>query len=156
MPRRAAIRHSSRPDWSDAPEALAAEYSTVFAAPVYLRGFIRTYAKLLQLDADKLLQQLNDETGADGAAGSESSAVPSRLGFVDALRLRLSRLNWLLIAVIVALVLLLALATWGWRAWDEHRQRDPLKNLGSPLNDTAPRPAPGTLPLPTNAPRRAP
>ena len=35
----------------------------VFSAPVYIKGFVRTYATLLKLDAPRLLTTLDEELG---------------------------------------------------------------------------------------------
>src|SRR4051812_5751217 len=35
----------------------------VFPAPVYIRGFVRTYATFLKLDVEKIMEQLQEELG---------------------------------------------------------------------------------------------
>jgi cytoskeleton protein RodZ len=60
-------------------EALERDDYEVFAGMVFVRGFLRNYAKLLQLDADVLLAQL---PGA--APAEEPSAEPAAAGIVVA------------------------------------------------------------------------
>lgn len=53
-------------------EALEAEEFEVLPAPVYVRGFIRSYSNYLQIDPQPLLAQLNlGGPAAAGAAGNE-------------------------------------------------------------------------------------
>jgi len=40
----------------------------VFSAPVYIRGFVRTYAGLLKLDVPQILEALNSELARSGQA----------------------------------------------------------------------------------------
>ena len=57
-------------DWtkirSDHLRALEEGNYSVFSAPVYIRGFVRTYATLLKLDSTLILQQLSQELAGSG------------------------------------------------------------------------------------------
>lgn len=137
---------------SDHIRALEQGQYAVFTAPVYLRGSIRTYAKLLKLDGVKLVQQLDAELSSAGSSIGDAVTPTSPKTPVDSVTLLLSRVNWVVALVIVALVALAVIGNVSYRAWRSHRAADPLKNLGPgiyqpPLNTGE------TLPLPTNAVR---
>ena len=84
-----------------------------FDAPIFVRGFVRSYCRILKLDTNALVVQLNQELGGTESL-SKDPALPGKKGFVDGLTLFLSRLNWsiwlplipvICIAVIVLFVL---------------------------------------------------
>ncbi len=70
-----------------------------FAAPVYVRGFIRTYARYLGLDAEAVVAQLNATPGSAHAKPHEPVAVAP-------LQTRRRPSPWLWIAGVAAVVLL--------------------------------------------------
>jgi len=127
----------------------------VFVAPVYIRGFIRTYANLLKLDVPQIMKTLEGELGQ-----TEKFAEPPRLsdnkkGAVDFVTLQLSKLNLhkgkILIGAAVIAVIVIGLSVWRSR-----QHSDPSANL-PPARIQSPARNPGqTLPLPapTPAPRR--
>ena len=74
----------------------------VFSAPVYIRGFVRTYAGLLKLDVKLILEALNKELALSGQA--EPSLSPPERGMVDKAMFHLakfSRRAALLVALVV-------------------------------------------------------
>ena len=64
-----------------------------FDAPIFIRGFVRTYCRFLKLDHNALIVQLNQELGGTESLASDPS-LPGNKGFVDGFTLFLSRLNW--------------------------------------------------------------
>jgi cytoskeleton protein RodZ len=120
-----------------------------FTAPIYLRGSLRTYARLLKLDSQKLLAELDNELGATGR-GEEPSLTPSkRKSGLDSMMLVMSRVNWAIVAILIVLGLVGLGVTAGFRAWRAQRTSDPYKKLGAGIYQ--PPPDSGeTLPIPTN------
>ena len=125
---------------------------TVFSAPVYIRGFARTYAKLLKLDVPPVIAALDQEL-----KGTEKFSEPPPLsneprGVVDFLMLQLSRLNknsvQLLIGAVVCLVVILV-AVYVVR---HAKTSDPLTGLKPGIYQPAPSNSGDTLALP--APKR--
>jgi cytoskeleton protein RodZ len=98
----------------------------VFSAPVYIRGFVRTYATLLKLDVPQIMAALDAELSR-----TEKFHEPPRLsdqprGVLDFLTLQLSKLSWrwgLIVAGGVGLLLIIALAV------VLARRHDPLAKL---------------------------
>ena len=124
-----------------------------FTAAIYLRGSVRTYAKLLKLDTVKLMAQLDTELG-DSKKFSEDMPGPARkMSGVDSIMLLLTRMNWGVIAVIIVLALLALAGSAGYRAWKNHQTADPLRKLGAGVYQPA-EPGGEILPLPTNGLRR--
>src|ERR1700722_906388 len=92
---------------------------SVFSAPIYIRGSVKNYATLLKLDVPQIMAALDAELNRTEKfsepppLGEESSKPLDRATFL------LAKLNlkWALAAaVILAVVLILALAHWAWRA----------------------------------------
>ena len=90
----------------------------VFVAPVYIRGFVRTYCKLLKLDVNAIMAALDQELGGTKKFNETLPRNNEPRGVLDFVMLQLSKVKWrkggALIAVfgIVALVLLVS---WVWR-----------------------------------------
>ena len=104
-----------------------------FAAPVYVRGFIRTYARLLRLDQDEISSALEAELGQDPSLTESSPLGGGRRNALDLLMLQLSKVNWRIALPAIALLLLLGGGFLGYRLWTDYQSRDPLANLGPGL-----------------------
>ena len=105
----------------------------VFSAPVYIRGFVRTYANILKLDTGSLLSQLDEELGKTGRFKEHPRFNPQSKSFVDFCMLQLSKVNWTVaLPLIIAAIILLG-SVMGYRYWKEQQSIDPLKGLGSGL-----------------------
>ncbi|HMO63993.1 MAG TPA: helix-turn-helix domain-containing protein, partial [Verrucomicrobiota bacterium] len=84
----------------------------VFPAPVYVRGTVRTYARLLHLDLAPLLARLDEELSRNPDHAEALALAGRRRTPLDALTYQLSKIDWRLAAWIGggALVLLLGVA----------------------------------------------
>jgi cytoskeletal protein RodZ len=125
-----------------------------FSAPVYIRGFVRTYANLLKLDVPELMGSLDAELGRTERFHEPPPLSNQPRGFLDVVMLQLSKVNWRVAlpslgAALVLLVLILA-----YRAWRGHQSRDPLSDLGPGLYQPAQKQAGDTLPLPPAQPKK--
>jgi cytoskeletal protein RodZ len=136
---------------TDHLRALESGNFEVFSAPVYVRGFIRTYATMLKLDPVQLLKDLESEQGQNGKLREPAPLTSDKRGSVDFLMLQLSRMNWrtgvAAVAVLIFLVLAVALVRNRLR-----RPVDPLKDLGPTLYQSKPGRSGETLPLPSPPP----
>lgn len=122
-----------------------------FPAPVYIRGFARTYAKYLRLDEKQVVEEVVAEMGNLAEWDGGGSGLGRSRGPVDWVMLQLSRVRW---TVVFPLLLGLAVVLVGWlafRSWQASPKHDPLDRLGPGLVEPKSR-LPGTLPLPTNSP----
>lgn len=121
-----------------------------FAAPVYIRGFVRTYAGFLKLNVPVLMAELDKEL-----AQTREFSEPPRLsgkpsGFVDVIMFQLSRINWQVALVAGGAILVIVLVGGGYRLWRQHKAANPLANLGPGIYESKPvPPAADVLPLPT-------
>src|ERR1019366_1184368 len=61
----------------------------VFSAPVYIRGFVRTYATALKLDPKEIMAQLNHELAESGGA-TLPPFQPHAAGWLDSLMFHFS------------------------------------------------------------------
>jgi cytoskeletal protein RodZ len=129
---------------SDHLRALEAGNYEVFSAPVYIRGFVRTYASVLKLDVAQILVALNKELSHSGQ-GEPSLSPPAR-GPVDKAMFQLAKFSRR-IALRVALgALVLAAGFVVYLVWDHNQKRDPLEGLSPGLYEM--QASAETLPLP--------
>lgn len=119
---------------------------SIFSAPVYIRGFVRTYSNLLRLDTTRLLEQLGHELAESGQV-DPSLAPPSR-GVLDAAMFQLSkisrRLAWPAFGAVVVLVAVVV----GYFIWSHVQSQDPTVGLGDGVYQP-PSNSGETLPVPT-------
>ncbi len=99
-----------------------------FSAPVYIRGFVRTYSRLLKLDEAPLLAALEAELGREGRFSEETRPTHNK-GLLDLLMLQLSKLDWRRGLLVATAVVCLAAAALGVVAWKKSRSENPLGAL---------------------------
>jgi cytoskeleton protein RodZ len=130
---------------SDHLRALEEGNYSVFSAPVYIRGFVRTYSTLLKLDTAQILEQLGHEL-ADSGQVDPLLARPEK-SFLDAIMFQLAkfsrRLVWPAVAIAAAVLVILG----SYLFWNYYRGQDPTVGLGAGLYQV-PTNTGETLPLP--------
>ena len=136
---------------TDHVRALEDSTWSAFAAPVYIRGFARTYARHLKLDPTALVVELEAELGQTDDYAGPPNLERREKGPLDAVMLLLSRVKWQWVLPILLVVTLVLVGYWGLKAWQQKPARDPINGLGSGLYQPK-KSGTGTLPLPTNAP----
>ena len=102
---------------------------SVFSAPVYIRGFARTYAKLLKLEPAPIQTALEAEL-----QGTEQFSEPPPLsneprGVLDFLMLQLSQLNKNNVRLGLGVLAVIGAAGLGYFIWRHTRPADPLASL---------------------------
>ena len=108
------------------------DYS-VFPAPIYIRGSIRTYAKLLKLDVPSLMAQLEVEFAGSRELSDPPPLTPRGGGILDWLMLQFSKLDWRVVAGL-GLVVIVLMVAWSFiRPAPTARKADPLSHLGPGL-----------------------
>jgi cytoskeletal protein RodZ len=125
----------------------------VFMAPVYIKGFVRSYSTLLKLNVPQLMTELDGELRR-----TEKFAEPPRLSdeprsVLDFVTLQLSKVNWRVASVVIGGLVVLAVIYFGYAAILNYRNRDPLKNLPPAVYKSTGKNSGDTLLL-TNAPGR--
>ncbi len=120
-----------------------------FAAPVYIRGFLRTYSTVLHLDPGEMLARLEEELSKNERFQDDSKFSPTRRRtLLDKLSFLVAKLNWPVVAAIVVAALLIGGGTWIYQWIARQRSVDPLRDLGPGLYQPAQRPGGELLPLP--------
>jgi len=137
---------------TDHIRALEAGTYDSFSAPVYIRGFVRTYAKALKLDVGKISSDLESELSRTEKFAEPPPLMEREKTPVDFFMLQLSKLNWRMLAPVGVLALVLILVIAGFRACRGHKKNaeDPLKDLGPGLYQ--PKQTGDKLPVPAPAP----
>lgn len=101
----------------------------VFSAPVYIRGFVRTYAGLLKLDVKLILDALNKELAQSGQA--EPSLSPPERGVVDKAMFHLAKFSRRAALFVALVVVVIGVAIASYLVWRHYQTRDPLEGLSS-------------------------
>ncbi len=119
-----------------------------FAAPVYIRGFVRTYARILHMDPESTVAAADTELRQTGIFEDATASAGTHRGVIDVLMLQLSKVNWRVALPALGIGLAAVLTIVAYRGWSEYRHRDPLSDLGpGQYQPASPEPA-ETLPLP--------
>jgi len=132
---------------SDHVRAIEEGNFNVFSAPVYIKGFVRTYSTLLKLDVGQIMSDLEAELGQTKKF-SEKPPLSERRGPMDFLMLQLSRIDWRRGGVVVGMLGLFFIILIGGIAWRHYHSADPLKNLKPAVYQAPKSKAGNTLPLP--------
>ena len=114
----------------------------IFSAPVYVRGFIKSYAKLVNLDPVPLVEQLNGEINKDKKLQQAESLTGPQRGFIEWCAYALSRVPWKIVIPLIAVVTLVGVFVKGMQWWESYKDRDPLEKL-PPGYHQSPNPLPG-------------
>lgn len=125
-----------------------------FSAPVYIRGFVRTYARALKLDEAQIVSDLEAELGKTAKYCEPPPLTNQPKSTVDFLMLQLSKMNWRIFASLGVVLIVLSLGMVLLKQCHRQPDTDHLKKLGPGLYQPKPGSSGETLPLPTNSPRR--
>jgi cytoskeletal protein RodZ len=127
----------------------------VFAAPVYIRGFVRSYATLLKLDVPQVMAALDSELGQTERFKEPPPLSPGSRSVLDFVMLQLSKMNWRTGLAVVVGIALLVMGVTIYRAVRHHRTADPLAGAPPAVYHPTQTNTSDTLPLPqAPAPRR--
>jgi cytoskeletal protein RodZ len=119
----------------------------VFAAPVYARGFVRSYAALVKLDVPTVMSALEEELGQSQRLQESTHLSKPPPGLVDLVMLQLSNVKWGITLFVAGAALVLYLSVLGYRSWRNHRAIDPLVGLGPGLYQSSETNSGEVLPL---------
>ena len=133
---------------TDHIRALESGHYDIFSAPVYIRGFVRTYAKVLKLDESRLIADLEAELSQTKKFRELPPLTQKQRGALDFFMLKLSRLNWRITTALGGVGVILLLAWLGFHSLRNRNAADPLKNLGPGLYQSRPEQSGELLPLP--------
>lgn len=126
----------------------------MFPAPVYIRGFTRTYSTLLKLDVAKVMAALELELGQTKNFSEPPPLSNRKRGTLDFVMLQLSKVDWRKgLAALGVFVLCLGIAI-GWFTWRHYRSADPLKGLKPGVYHSTQTVSGETLPLPAPSTNR--
>jgi cytoskeletal protein RodZ len=125
----------------------------VFSAPVYIRGFVRSYSALLKLDVPQVMAALNAELSANSKFAEPPALATHRGGALDFIMLQLSRVDWRKAAIGLGVLVVLVAAFSALSAWRRSKAADPLNGLKPGVYQSTQSVSGDTLPLPAPAPR---
>jgi|ERR1041385_1212043 cytoskeletal protein RodZ len=101
----------------------------VFSAPVYIKGFVRTYATILKLDVPQVMAELDAELRQTQKFAEPPPLSDEPRGVLDFFTLQLSKVDWqrgliflgVLLCMIITFTIVLIVR--------HHRKTDPLTGL---------------------------
>ena len=119
---------------------------SVFSAPIYIRGSVKNYAKLLKLDLPPLMAALDIELGRTEKFSEPPPFTDESKKPLDRVIYLLAKLNlkWAMVVVSLAGIAVVVLVVTA--IWKHHKKKDPLANL--PPARYEPASTGDTLPLP--------
>lgn len=123
----------------------------VFSAPVYLRGFVRSYASILKLDSPPLIAALDGEIGSVEKFKEPAPATQPPNPVVRYLSYQISRINRrvaLIVSASLAVVIILIASITAWQRHLAHS--DPLAHFPAGVYQSTR--SGETLPLPSPTP----
>jgi cytoskeletal protein RodZ len=126
----------------------------IFVAPVYIRGFIRTYATLLKLDVPKVMAEVESELNRTEKFSEPPPLSNQPRGVLDYVMLQLSKVDWRKGALVLAALVLAGLVLFGLWVWKQFQARDPLANVPPAVYRPVNTNRHDTLPLPAPTPRK--
>lgn len=126
----------------------------VFSAPVYIRGFVRTYSTLLKLDVPQTMAALDGELGKTEKFSEPPPLTDQKKGPLDFVMLQLSKVDprkgAIVIGVIVVIVAIVSVVS----SLTRNRNRNPLSGVKPGVYQPAQTNSGTTLPLPAAPQRR--
>jgi len=114
---------------SDHLRALEAGNFELFSAPVYVRGFTRTYSTLLKLDVAQVMRGLDTELAQIQKFRDAGPLATHKHGLLDWLMLQLSKLDLRKTLIGLGVLIIMAGIAFGWITWRNYRARDPLAGM---------------------------
>jgi cytoskeleton protein RodZ len=139
---------------TDHIQALEEGNFNIFPAPVYIRGFIRSYAMLLKLDVPQVTAALDAELSLTEKFSEPPPLSNQPRGVLDFFMLQLSRVNWRKAGLVLGVVGFVAVIVGGYVTWRHYRKADPLAGLPPAVYQPAGKTSGETLPLPNSSPRK--
>lgn len=89
---------------------------STFSAPVYIKGFVRTYATHLKLDVGSVVIQLEEELRANPDLAEPPPLSGRRKELVDWVMLQFSRVRWVIVFLLLVGVGVLVASYYGLKA----------------------------------------
>ena len=126
----------------------------MFVAPVYIRGFVRTYATLLKLDVPQVMSALESELALTEKFSEPPPLSKQPRGLLDFLMLLLSRLDWRKAGLVLGTVAVAGLVFGIYSMWRHYQTRNPLADLPPGVYRSSTNDSGETLPLTNVIPRR--
>jgi len=126
----------------------------IFMAPVYVRGFVRSYATILKLDVPQVLAALDTELKQIDKFKEQTSLSGEPKGFIDWLMLQLSKINWSVIVPVVLFLVLIFGSIKVYRIYHRYKTKDVFSNVSNSIYIPNPQRYELYLPIPTNPPQR--
>ncbi len=139
---------------SDHLRALEEGNFDVFSAPVYIRGFVRTYSALLKLDVPQVMSALDAELRQTKKFAEPPSLTGEPKGVLDFITLQFSKLDWRKGVVVLSFAVVFFAALLGYVSWRHYRNADPLKGLKPAVYPATQHTSGQTLPLPNQPAKR--
>jgi cytoskeletal protein RodZ len=126
--------------------ALEAGNYSVFSAPVYIRGFVRTYSNLLHLDTVKVLEELGRELADSGQI--DPTLAPPERSALDVAMFQLARFSRRILLPAMGLIVTLVIVLATYFLVRHFRNGDPAASLGENFYQASTNTG-DTLPVPT-------
>jgi cytoskeletal protein RodZ len=126
----------------------------VFSAPVYIRGFVRTYSTVLKMNVPEIMSALEVELGQTRKFAEPPPLSTEPKGVLDFMMLQLSKVDWQKGVVVLGVAVVVFGGLLGYVTWRHNRNTDALKGLKPAVYQSTQHNSGQTLPLPTQPNKR--
>jgi cytoskeletal protein RodZ len=120
----------------------------VFSAPVYIRGFVRSYATLVKLDVPQTMSALDAELGKTEKFSEPPPLTAQPRGALDFVMLQLSKIDLRKGLIALGILATLAIVILIVATWRHHKTTDPLEGMKPGTYHASPNNSGDTLPVP--------
>lgn len=124
----------------------------IFNAEVYVKGFVKTYAKLLKLDIDQVTNALNEELAQVQKFQERKAFDKKEKGVMDTFTLILSQVPWQIVLPALVVITVLFLSVQAYRAYHSYKSKPVTIANTSIMYKPHPEQFDLYLPIPTNFP----
>jgi cytoskeletal protein RodZ len=101
----------------------------VFPAPVYIRGFVRSYATALKLEVPRILETLNEELGRSVKHQGPPALSKRKRTALDVIMYQCSKLQWRVVLPMLGVIAAIIAGYFIYKAWSDEHSKNPLAGV---------------------------
>jgi cytoskeleton protein RodZ len=139
---------------ADQIRALEEGNYNAFAAPVYIRGFVRTYANLLKLPLAEVMPQLDAELAQTTKFREPPKLAQRPRGPLDVVTFQVARVGWAKTLFVLIVIAVMLLGFWAYHRWEPKEAKEPFSGVGPGLYKAPANTSQEFVPLPGKSGRK--
>jgi cytoskeletal protein RodZ len=125
----------------------------IFIAPIYIKGFVRSYAQAVKLDPQAVMPLVDEELRKINKFKNSTSITGRKKGALDWVMFQLSKVHWEIVLPVLGIIILLFISYNLYRVYQQHKSRDIFSEYGVNTYQPAPEKYELYLPVPSHPPQ---